>query len=126
MLLGGTDGLSFFNDVTVYSPPPSASSSSPTCLACNGPKHWHRLGGGSKGEEQAEAAKAKQSERVKQDKGSVWPGHRFAAAACAVRCSGGEDGIFLFGGMDEETDLNDASLLHLRARSKTPRVPLHR
>jgi hypothetical protein len=120
LLFGGTDGLSFFNDLTLHSPPSSPSSStslsSSLCPACNGPSHWHRLGGGSK----ADAATGEVRASIKgaamgaRELSGAWPAARFAASACEVEVRPGVSGFFVFGGMDEERDMDDAALLELK------------
>ena len=111
LMIGGTDGLSFFNDVTLHTPPTERGKGSQgLCSTCNGPAHWHRLGGGNKAEvEGGEGGEG--GKRAGEEEG--WPAPRFAASACAVRLRSGANGVFVFGGMDEERDMGDAALLEL-------------
>ena len=106
-LFGGTDGLSFFNDVTVYSP---SSTGGGVCEKCNGPAYWYKLGGGSKGEA-CEGGGGGEGDRV----GWGVAYTKICRGRCALYERGMErEGWFVFGGMDEEKDMGDALLLQLR------------
>ena len=98
LMLGGTDGLAFFNDVTIFLPPassPQPSSLSPAllCPDCNGPAYWHRLGGGSKADTDTQPApqpsssssrsSAVESESEEEEKEG---GRSWSMACSSLRC----------------------------------------
>ena len=130
LLFGGTDGLTFYNDLTILMPPtpPATTTTTTTCPTCNGPLGCHKLGGTAKSDNNqpqpttddqppdsssAAAKKGAGKKGRKRGKGGVsgWPAHRFAHSLTGVRLRDGRAGYLLFGGMDEERDMNDAHLL---------------
>ena len=137
LLFGGTDGLTFYNDITVLSPPTlSAATAATVCPTCNGPIGCQRLGGGAKADNKPPTTPAatdheqtidtngskKGKKGKKRTKGSVisWPAHRFAHSLTAVQLRDGRAGYMLFGGMDEECDMNDAHLLTIDVQRNQP------
>ena len=130
LMFGGTDGLTFYNDVTLLSPSTSAATTT-TCPTCNGPLGCHRLGGGAKADNQPQpthndtpqSSGTKQNNKhKKRSKSDVtgWPAHRFAHSLTAVRLCDGRAGYVLFGGMDEERDMNDAHVLTIEVKHNQP------
>ena len=134
LLFGGTDGLTFYNDLTVLRPPASTAraTDSTACATCNGPLGCHRLGGGAKADNAKQGGAAPQAGEAagiettagkggkKRGKRSAssWPAHRFAHSLTAVRTRDGRAGYLLFGGMDEERDMNDAHVLTIVSKLK--------
>ena len=132
LLFGGTDGLTFYNDLTVLLPPPrtARAADSTACATCNGPLGCHRLGGGAKADNAKQGGAASQADEAagsgqtgkgggkKRDKRTAndWPAHRFAHSLTAVRTRDGRAGYLLFGGMDEERDMNDAHVLTIETK----------
>ena len=133
LMFGGTDGLTFFNDLTVYQAPTSTSTTHSVCTVCNGPAGWCRLGGGSKADTENKESQTqtqtqsqtlqastenkdeKNSSKTKRKKKVVdnWPLHRFAHTMTSVQLPVGEDAYFVFGGMNDDRDFNDTFLLQL-------------
>ena len=134
LLFGGTDGLTFYNDLTLLTAAtlPAAAAATTACPTCNGPLGCHRLGGGAKADNQNRGndteevdgggKSGKRGKKRGKDGLNGWPAHRFAHSLTAVRLRDGRAGYVLFGGMDEERDMNDAHVLTVELLRDQPTV----
>jgi hypothetical protein len=119
---GGSDGLAFFNECSVFSSAGVQLTQSPKqyCTACNGPPGWKLLAGKSSGQTIEE--KQTESENKIEEKKHSFPDPRFAQ--CLIPMTEDIDlsshqGNFhtraiLFGGINQENDFNDIWILSLK------------
>jgi hypothetical protein len=121
LIFGGTDGISFYNDVILYSRAliqREQKESQPLdelCRKCNGPHGFINLAGGNSGEtvhgegEKGSKAPAKSKEAEVQ-----LPMHRFAHSLTQLPNTNSSNTVasfVLFGGVNAEEDLNDTAII---------------
>jgi len=114
-IFGGIDGLTFYNDITVFS---QGKGSISACDECHGPRGWHRLNGGPKTENENNDSNNNNNNAATSNNSqssSVLPAHRFAHTLTSLTGSSLSQYV-LIGGMNDEADLHDVWTLTIKKR----------